>query len=67
LQCPDERGGFREEQLREDERGDQNVEQEIVRLDDSPDRTRDDCATQLPAVLGLGKPAYGEVVIRVPP
>jgi len=37
LQYPDQWVGFREIQFREDQRGHKNVEQEIVRLDDSPE------------------------------
>jgi hypothetical protein len=58
LQYPDQWVGFREIQLREDERGHENVEQEIVCLDYCTDCARDDCAAQLPAVLDLGKLAY---------
>jgi hypothetical protein len=60
LQCPDQRVGVGEIQFREDEGGYENVEQEIVRLDHCTDRTRDDCAAQLPAMLGLGKLACGD-------
>ncbi len=60
LQCPDQRVGSREIQIREDERGHLHVEEEIVSLDRGSDRARDDGAAELPAVLGIGKGARGE-------
>ena len=55
LQGSDQRIGGRKKQFREDERGDLDVKQEIVSLDDRADGAGDDRAAQLPAVLGLGK------------
>ncbi len=55
LQGSDQRIGGRKKQMREDERGDLDVKQEIVSLDDRADGAGDDRAAQLPAVLGLGK------------
>jgi len=50
----DQRIGFREEQLAEDEPGDDAVEQKVVPLDGGTDRARDDGAAQLAAMHILG-------------
>ena len=47
--------GGREIQIREDQRGNNYVKQEIISLDDRSDGAGDDRAAQLPALLGLGK------------
>ena len=55
LQCPNERVGGGKVQMREDERGDENIEQEIVGLDHRADRAGDHRAAQLPTVLGVAE------------
>jgi hypothetical protein len=54
LERAGQRVGLREEQLREDQAGDDAVEEEVVPLDGGADRARDDGAAKLRARIRLG-------------
>src|SRR5215472_7780128 len=60
LQYADQRIGFREIQFREDQRCNNYVEKEVVRLDNRADGAREDRATKLTTVLALGKGVCGD-------